>query len=138
MKINEPIGDASYAAMMVRLPLGAYFAVAGWLKLKNLRGFMEEVTGMHVLSDNLAALFGTLLPYIEVYVGVALILGLWMTLTSLLSSVLLASFIYGFGVSHGEHGLFNKDFLLLGASLSLLFSGSGAYSVDNVRKASAT
>jgi uncharacterized membrane protein YphA (DoxX/SURF4 family) len=138
MKINEPIGSASYAPLLVRLPMGAYFMVAGWLKLNNLRGFMEEVASMNVLSNNLASLYGTVLPYVEIYVGVALILGLWMTLTSMISSILLATFIYGFGVSYGEHGLFNKDFLLLGASMSLLFSGSGAYSVDNVRRATAS
>lgn len=134
MQMNQPIGDPTYGPLFVRLPLGAYFALAGWSKLQQLAGFIIEVKKMGVLPDNLASLYGTCLPYVEVAIGVFIFLGMWTTLASMLSTFMLFTFVLAFGLFPGDNPLFNKDVILLGASISLLFTGSGAFGVDNLKR----
>jgi uncharacterized membrane protein YphA (DoxX/SURF4 family) len=135
MKINEPIGPASYGPLLLRLPLGAFFITAGWSKLYVLGGFVDQVKAFGILPENIAALYGTLLPYLEVFVGVTLLIGLWTTLSGILAALMLFSFVIAFGFFPGDFQIFNKDLILLGCALSVLYSGAGAYSVDNVKKA---
>ncbi len=116
--------------------------MAGWAKLDQLAAFINEIKGFNILPENMAALYGTMLPYVEVLVGVLLILGLWTTMASALCSLILCSIILAYGIfpepvpgaAPADINLFNKDLLLLGASLSLLFSGCGGYGLDNVKK----
>jgi uncharacterized membrane protein YphA (DoxX/SURF4 family) len=76
-----------------------------------------------------------LLPYFELAAGVLLIVGIWTTLAAMLTSLMLLSFVIAFGAfPKGGELLFNKDILLLAASVSLLYSGAGALSIDRFRK----
>ena len=134
IKINQPVGPAWWAPFIIRISLGAYFTLAGLSKLEALSAFIRQVKGFGVLPDNVASLYATLLPYGEVAIGLLLILGLWTTLIALLSSFLLLTFVCAFGVFPGDYDLFNKDLILLAASFSLMYSGPGGYSLDNVRK----
>ena len=54
-----------------------------------------------------------------------------------MASFLLISFVFAFGFFPGSSDIFNKDVVLLGAVLGLLYTGPGAYSLDNVRKPAA-
>lgn len=132
MKLNQPMGKQEYAAIFVRIPLGLYFIMAGLLKLNDVNVFIEVVKSYQILSGNAATLAGILIPYLEIGIGGLLILGLWTTLAGIVAGAMLASFIYAIGISVEE--LFNKDFILLGASISLLFSGPGAFSIDGIKK----
>ncbi len=136
--MNEPIGPATFGPMLARLGLGAYFFLAGMSKLQMLSAFVQQVKAFQVLPDNISSLYGVLLPYLEVFVGVCLILGLWTTMVGIMASLLLASFVCAFGLFPGSSDIFNKDLVLLGAVLGLLYTGPGAYSLDNVRKPAAS
>ena len=138
IKMNEPIGPAAFGPLMARLGLGSYFFLAGMSKLQMLSAFVQQVKSFGVLPDNVSSLYGVLLPYIEVFVGACLILGLWTTLVCILASALLISFVCAFGLFPGSSDIFNKDVVLLGAVLGLLYTGPGAYSLDNVRKPAAS
>lgn len=142
MKLHAPLGNAEYGGLLVRLPLGAYFGLQGLSKLANPVLFIEEVRkakptlmGINLLTEPLGSLYGILLPYMEIIVGALLIVGMWTTLASILSSLMLTSFILAVGwLVKSDPLLFNKDFVLLGASLSLLYIGGGAFSVDKFRR----
>ena len=134
MKLNEPIGNADIGPLLVRMPLGLYFLAAGFAKLDNIPGFIKEVQSAHVLPDHLATLYAILLPYGEMATGLLLILGIWTTLAAVLSSLMLLSFIIAIGVFPNGGYLFNKDVILLGGALSLLYSGGGSLSIDRFRK----
>lgn len=135
MKIDEPIGQAAYGPLFIRVTLGGYFILAGLAKIPLLDGFINQVKGFGVAPENVTAVYATLLPYMEIFVGSALLMGLWTTLAGILGAILLLTFVIGFGIFTGEYAVFNKDLILAGAAASLLYSGPGAYSVDNVRKA---
>lgn len=136
IKINEPIGPSIWGPFLIRLALGSYFVMAGLGKLEVLAAFIEQVKTFGILPANVAALYATLLPYIEVAVGGMMVLGLWTTMTGILSGLLILSFVCAFGFFPGEHDIFNKDLILCAAACSLLFSGPGVYALDNIRRVS--
>jgi uncharacterized membrane protein YphA (DoxX/SURF4 family) len=138
IKMNEPIGPATFGPLMARLGLGAYFFLAGMSKLQMLSAFVQQVKAFGVLPENVSSLYGVLLPYLEVFVGACFILGLWTTMVGIMASCLLISFVGAFGLFPGSSDIFNKDLVLLGAVLCLLYTGPGAYSLDNVRKPAAS
>lgn len=135
MKFNEPIGPATVGPLFLRLPLGGFFLLAGYSKLHMLSAFIEQVQGFGIASPNLSSLYAVILPYLEMFVGAAFILGLWTTLTGIMSLLLLGSYIFAFGIFPGSHSIFNKDIVLFGAASCLLYTGPGPYSIDKVRKA---
>ena len=134
IKINEPIGPSVWAPFVIRLALGSYFVMAGLGKLEVLSAFIEQVRAFNILPSNVSSLYATLLPYIEVAIGGLMIMGLWTTLTGMLSGLLILSFVFAFGFFPGQHDIFNKDLILCAAACSLLFSGPGVYALDNVRR----
>lgn len=138
IKMNEPIGPATFGPLISRLVLGAYFLLAGLSKLHMLAAFVAQVKTFGVLPENVASLYGVLLPYIEVFIGACLLLGLWTTFVAFMGSGLLISFVCAFGVFPGSSDIFNKDLVLLGALLCLLYTGPGAYSIDNMRRPAAS
>lgn len=133
--MNQPIGDSSFGPFLIRVSLGSYFVLAGLLKLDNLDAFLQVVSTFSLLPKQLAIIVGGILPYMEVVSGALLVLGFWTTLAGFMSSILLASFVYMFGIyPKGNTELFNKDIILLCASISLLYTGAGMLSIDNFRK----
>lgn len=135
MKLHEPLGKPEYAQIALRIPIALYFILQGLTKLNNVQVFIDLVKSYQLFHDNLATLLGVLIPYLEVGSGILLFLGLWTTLSSILCSLLLIGFIYAIGL-HPQAGsdLFNKDLIILGGTLSLIFSGPGAFSIDGFRK----
>lgn len=132
--MNEPLGNAIYGPMLIRLALGAYFVLAGLKKLHNQAQFIAEVQKFGILPAQLSTLYAVLLPYLEIGAGALLLIGIWTTLAALVTSALLASFIYALGLFPNSSDLFNKDVILLAASMSLLYSGAGGWSIDRFRK----
>lgn len=133
MKPSAPIGQAVYGPLLIRVALGAYFILAGLVKLQNPTGFITEIQSMGVLPSRGAMLFGIVLPYIEIAVGTLLLVGFWTVLAAMLTSALLVSFVIAVGLKPGAFAPFNKDIILLAASISIMYSGAGAFSVDRFR-----
>lgn len=134
MRMHQPVGDSSVGPVFVRLSLGLYFVLAGIRKLDDLAGFVQLVHDYGIVSGHLATLYGTMLPYMEVFVGVLLLLGAWMTFAAGAASLMLLSFVLALGFFPTD-GPFNKDIILLCGALSLLYTGAGAGSVDTFRSA---
>jgi uncharacterized membrane protein YphA (DoxX/SURF4 family) len=134
MKLNQPIANALYGPLWIRLSLGAYFILAGMMKLNNPESFLEEIKKFGILREPILTLYGILLPYLEIFGGTLLLLGFFTTLASLLCSLMLLSFIIALKLFPNGGDLYNKDVILLGACLSLLFTGGGFFSLDHFRK----
>lgn len=134
MHFGRPLWNQDLAGLFVRVPLGGYFFLIGQHTLSDMDSFVANVKRMGVLPDQLATLYAVLLPYLEVSIGILLMVGMWTTLAAILSTVLLFSFIFATGIFPFTPTVFNKDFILAGAALSLLASGAGAISIDTFRK----
>ena len=132
--MSRPIWRPEFAPLMVRLPLGGYLLALGYMKFKDIVGFMENVKAVKVLPEQFAMPFGVLLPYVELAIGGFLIIGLWTTLSAVCAGVILLFYIYIFGVFLGGTWIPSREVILLICALSLLSSGSGAMSIDRFRQ----
>jgi uncharacterized membrane protein YphA (DoxX/SURF4 family) len=133
MSLSSPIWKSSLGPLLVRLPLGLYLFIAGYKKFLAPNEFIEAVKTFNVLPDHLAVLYGVILPYAEMLSGFLLFFGFLTTLAAAISSLVLLSVVIAVGVTPQDSPIFNKDILLLGASMSLLATGSGAVSIDDFR-----
>jgi len=140
MKINEPIGNTVFAPFFVRIAVGFYLLLEGKAKLSMHNGlvipdFVREIKTLTVMPDQIATVYAILLPYLQISFGVLLIIGLWMTLSAGLSALLLCSMIYMWGMYTSINPLtVHGNVVILISTLSLLYSGAGAISVDRFRK----
>lgn len=135
MKMNEPIGDSLYGPLILRSVLGAYFIISGMRLLDDIPGFIAEVQRFGILPNQMAAMYAILLPYFQIGVGGLLVIGFWTTFASMISSLMLISFVIAIGLFPTKFGPFNKDLILLASAISLLYTGAGAFSLDRFRKA---
>ena len=134
IKINEPIGDATYGPFFLRLAIGAYFILAALTKLGSMEIFIEAVKGLGVLRGDAAMVYSVLLPYLEFGAGILIVFGFWTTLGSMIAAVLLCSYLYVFKVFPFSSNLFNKDLILLAGTICLMYTGAGAFSIDKFRR----
>lgn len=134
MKFNEPIGSTEWAGLILRIPLGLFMLLAALLKIDNLEGFINTVKSFGVLKSEFANVtFGFLFPWIELFVSVLLILGLWVNLACIIGMILLSSIVYAHGL-FGPQIPFNKDVILIFVLFALMFTGSGRLGVDFQKK----
>ena len=135
MKLHEPIGSPIWAAFFVRISLGYYLLVQGYVHLNKVTEIVEKVKSFNMIPEHLAQLYGSLLPFLAVASGIMLILGFWTTLASMISTIMIASVIYAFkDYPTTLRAPPTPSMVLLCSSISILFSGSGAMSIDNFRK----
>lgn len=130
--------NAGVAALALRIPVGIIFAAHGAQKLFGwFGGYGLEGTGGWMESIGLTP--GVLMAFLagsaEFFGGLALIVGLLTRPAALALSVAMLVAIFSV---HIQNGLFMSNngyefgLALLAASVSLLFSGAGKASVDNL------
>jgi len=76
-----------------RLVLGGIFIAASITKLQDQSGFIDDVVRYGILPDILAQLYGIIVPWLELFIGCALVLGVFSRLASAVSIPLIISFI---------------------------------------------
>lgn len=79
--------------LMLRIALGSIFIVSGSAKLLNAGEFIGVVGGYGLLPQGLAELYGSTLPFIELFLGCLLVLGILTRLISVIAIFLVASFV---------------------------------------------
>jgi len=82
-----------YLTLAARLVLGGVFIFAGATKLGQLPQFAYLVHQYGVLPYSLSQVYGYVLPPLEVVVGTLLILGVFLRTTSVISGLIVLSFI---------------------------------------------
>jgi uncharacterized membrane protein YphA (DoxX/SURF4 family)/thiol-disulfide isomerase/thioredoxin len=122
----------------LRLILGVIFIVASISKLQDIAKFVSTVVSYGMLPDVLGRLYGYLAPWVELLVGCALILGVFVRLSAAVLIPLIISFMIASSYAlanavGGTCGCFGKfltlsypaalsiDVLMLIAALILLF-----------------
>lgn len=76
-----------------RLVLGGIFIAASITKLQDQSGFVDDVVRYGILPDVLAQLYGIIVPWLELFIGCSLVLGIFSRLASAVSIPLIISFI---------------------------------------------
>ncbi len=134
-----------------RIALGAVFFYAGAVKIVDPAGFALAVYNYHILPGWLVNVTAVMLPWVEVFAGASLVLGLWAPGGALILSGLLPVFTIalGFNLSRGLDiacGCFSsslageritwwyllRDSSLLLVSLLILFADQGRFSLHSL------
>ncbi|WP_019677438.1 DoxX family protein [Arsukibacterium perlucidum] len=132
------VTQAGWSALALRLPIGIIFAAHGAQKLFGWFGGygLEGTAGwMDSIGLNPGMLMALLAGAAEFFGGLALIVGL---LTRPAAAALAVAMLVAIFAVHFENGLFMANngyefgLALLAASVSLLFSGAGKLSVDEL------
>ena len=130
--------QAGWSALALRLPIGIIFAAHGAQKLFDWFGGygLEGTAGwMDSIGLSPGMLMALLAGAAEFFGGLALIIGL---LTRPAAAALAVAMLVAIFAVHFENGLFMANngyefgLALLAASVSLLFSGAGKLSVDEL------
>lgn len=79
--------------LLARLVVGGIIFAAGFLKVDELEKSQMAVRAYEILPIGIANFFGTILPFVEVAIGLLLILGAATRVNALLSAALMALFI---------------------------------------------
>lgn len=90
---------SSRLSVAFRLAIGAIFLYAGIVKGLDPHGFAQAIYHYRILPGWLINPMAILLPWVEVVVGVSLLLGVWVPGGSLLASGLLAVFAAALGLN---------------------------------------
>ncbi|GEM79072.1 DoxX family protein [Vibrio superstes] len=132
--------NATWSTMALRVPVGIMFVAHGAQKLfGSFGGYGLEGTGAWMASIGLEPgyLMALMAGSAEFFGGLALILGLLVRPTSFVLAITMLVAIF---TVHFENGLFMANngyefgLALFAASVSLMISGAGKLSVDNVIK----
>jgi uncharacterized membrane protein YphA (DoxX/SURF4 family) len=80
---------------VLRVALGVLFLISSISKLQHPDLFIDAVQNYHMLPTALADLFGTVLPWTELFVGWCLVLGIFSTFASAICILMTLSFMVG-------------------------------------------
>ena len=120
IKKNHDLG-----LLLLRIAIGAVFIAHGWGKFAQMDG-----TIAFFATIGFPAIIAYLVAAVELLGGVALVIGLWTDLVTLLFSiVMVVAIVY---VKMGKFGLgfvdgYEFDLVLLAGSLPVMFVGPGKY-----------
>ena len=126
---------ANLGLFLGRAPLGAFFAVAGYMKIsghEGVTGFVHHASG--TIPSFLPAAVGTvylyLLPFLELAVGTMLALGLFTRVGGFVASLMLTSFMIAVTGVTSKDMPFQPNVIYLGIALLALLAGGGDVSLD--------
>ena len=83
---------AKFSYLAARLILGGVFIYASIDKIIHPAAFAEAVYNYQILPDTLITLTAMILPWLELILGIFLVLGLWLPGAALLINLLLVTF----------------------------------------------
>lgn len=125
--------NADFGLLLARVPLGVYFALAGFAKVK--AGVPEFVAGsMKAIPPFMPEILGKAylyaLPFVELVVGGCLVVGLLGRLSALLATLMLISFTIAVTGLKDDPKPFHSNLVYLGVALCLTLIGPGRISID--------
>ena len=83
----------TYSTPVYRLIVGGLFVFAGIAKLGYINSLIWEIEQYRILPDLLAKIYGYVLPYSEIAIGVLLLTGVLLNISASLAGLLTLSFI---------------------------------------------
>src|SRR5690606_7432390 len=88
-------GTLDVVGLLARLALGGVLLAAGLLKIGDLTGSVQSVIAYELFPYEVSRFLGTVLPILEIALGVLLVLGLFTRVSALLGGLLMLVFVAG-------------------------------------------
>lgn len=131
--------DFDLSSLLLRVALGSYFIVAALAQLVNYAGFTDYIAGYAIVPyvpyAGVQGLVAALFPWIELTLGLLLVLGLATTVAALFAALI--TFLFALVNGFIEGTTIARDVLFITVALALMLMGGGGYSLDGkVRKKS--
>jgi uncharacterized membrane protein YphA (DoxX/SURF4 family) len=126
--------SSNLGLLMARIPLGLYFALAGYAHFKTQNFATQYVAALpNWMPSEARTGYSSVLPFIEIAVGVLLIVGLTTRVGGMLAAGITALLVAGMGLSWEANPNASQYHLLmmLGLSVVLLCVGGGKFTLDN-------
>jgi putative oxidoreductase len=134
--VSRSSGPASAGLLLGRIPLGLFFLLAGIHKLHaGVDGFVSSnmTAAMKFLPENLARGYLQAVPWVEMVVGILLIVGLLTRVVAAIMSLMLISYMMAVTqLRPAGGGPFHYNLVYLGLALTIMLVGPGWFSVDGV------
>lgn len=136
-------------SLMLRLAMGGAFLAAGWDKAFHPRAFAAALAAYQLVPERLVTLIATVLPFVELVCGAALVIGALTESAALVLGVLSTVFALAVGTAAARGldiacGCFSAsrggavdwphvalDLVLVACAGALLRLGPGSLAVDN-------
>lgn len=131
--------DFDLSSLLLRVALGSYFIIASLAQLVSYAGFTNYISGYAIVPyvpyEGVQGVMAALFPWIELTLGLLLVLGLATTLAALFAALI--TFLFALINGFVEGTTIARDVLFIMVALSLMLMGGGGYSLDGkVRKKS--
>jgi len=92
----KPMRPMGWLVLPCRVVLGGLFVLAGVMKMQDLQAFAEAIDAFKIIPERAEFLIpfaAFAMPWIEVFAGAFLVLGLWSRASALVISAMLVAFI---------------------------------------------
>jgi uncharacterized membrane protein YphA (DoxX/SURF4 family) len=137
-RVRNPLGSSnasSLGLLLARAPLGVLFIVAGFRKFSaagGVDGFLTQFVKMIPTWAPKTAGEGYLraIPYAEIVVGAALVLGVASRVGGFAASILLTSFMVAVTGWRDANQPLHPNVIYLGVALLVMLAGPGGISMD--------
>jgi uncharacterized membrane protein YphA (DoxX/SURF4 family) len=127
----------SLGLLLARLPLGAFFLIAGYQKVFKfgVDKFVSMATSnaRHMpfeVSPSLMSMYLHAVPFLELAVGAWLVVGCLTRVGAFVGALMLVSFTIGYTGISSDQAPFQPNLIYLGMTLCLLLTGPGTLSLD--------
>jgi len=123
--------SSNLGLLLARVPLGLYFALAGYAHFKTQNFATQYVAALPTwMPPEAGKGYSSVLPFLEMAVGGLLILGLTTRLGGLLAAVITGVVVAAAGFKlYPDSG--HQMLVMLGLSILLLCLGGGKFTLDN-------
>ena len=119
---------ADWALLILRVVVGIIFIAHGWPKFKNLK---QNAQNFAMMGFKPGAFWGTIVAFVELLGGLALIAGFFTQIAALLLAIdMLVAFLWKVKGGQKLVSGFELDLTLMAAALLIATIGSGIYGLD--------
>lgn len=140
MRIIDPFASPQWSPFIIRLAVGVYFFLLGSWGVSDPEHFRYALEQFSGFSGLIATLYSTFGPWLLCTIGVFLVLGFMTIPATLASCLLFLPLFWSAGTFQSAHELQNfvdrrvlyRDLVVLVSAMSLLFSGAGKFSLDEM------
>ena len=126
---------ALYSPLLMRLAVGAILVFAAIAKFqKGAEATLEAVKGMAPdwLPEGVATVYGYGIPYLELIVGILIVVGLFTKVAALVAGLMSITYLIAAGVWLESMGIPSWNWLLLAVCIHFWTRGAGDCSIDRM------